>query len=76
MFEVRPGIKYIILIYILVSLFIYKIKPDLIFKNEKMKQFGLGKNKTIFSFHTILIFIAFLLFYIFELIWLRKNNFL
>ena len=56
MFEVRPGIKYIIIIYILLSMLIYKIKPELLFENEKMKQFGLGKIRLCFSFHTINIF--------------------
>lgn len=76
MFEVRNGIKYIVLLYILLAGIIYYIKPDIMFDKDNVKKFGLGYGKTVFSYQLVLIFIAFLLFYIFELMWLKKNNFL
>lgn len=43
-----------ILIYILFILGIYSLKPKFCFdKQGKMKQFGIGKNKTPFTFLTI-----------------------
>jgi len=50
----------IILLYLLaVMLVVYK-RPNIMFKNRKWKlrQFGLGRTKTLFSFHTILVFLA------------------
>ena len=76
MFEVRNGIKYLIFIYISISVGLYYLKPELMFDNDKVKKFGLGYGKTIFSYQLVLIFLAFILFYIFEIMWLRKNNFL
>ena len=52
------------------------MKPDIMFDKDNVKKFGLGYGKTVFSYQLVLIFIAFLLFYIFELMWLKKNNFL
>ena len=76
MFEVRNGIKYVILLYILISVVLYYMKPDIMFDKDNIKKFGLGYGKTVFSYQLVLIFVAFLLFYIFELMWLKKNNFL
>lgn len=76
MFEVRNGIKYLIIVYIALSLLIYYLKPELMFNNKSVKKFGLGYGKTVFSYQLVLIFLSFILFYIFEIVWLRKNNFL
>ena len=76
MFEVRNGIKYIIGIYLGISLLILYYKPIIIFNNNKTKKFGTGYKKTVFSYHIVLIFLAIILFYIFEVIWSKKNNFL
>ena len=76
MFEVRNGIKYLILIYLSISLIIYKLKPEIMFDRDSIKKFGIGYGKTVFSYQLVLIFLAFILFYIFEIVWLRKNNFL
>ena len=76
MFEVRNEIKYIIGIYLGISLLILYYKPTIIFNNNKTKKFGTGYKKTVFSYHIVLIFLAIILFYIFEVIWSKKNNFL
>ena len=76
MFEVRNGIKYLIIAYISISIAIYYLKPELMFDKNNVKKFGLGYGKTVFSYQLVLIFLAFILFYIFEIVWLRKNNFL
>ena len=76
MFEVRNGIKYIIIFYIIASVSLYYMKPNLMFDKNTVKKFGLGYGKTVFSYQLVLIFLAFIMFYIFELVWLRKNNFL
>ena len=72
----RNGIKYMIVIYSIIAILIYKLKPQLIFSKDKYKKFGVGPNKTIYNYHILLILLAFILFYIFEVMWLNKNNFL
>ena len=76
MFEVRNGVKYLIIIYLGISMMIWYYKPNIIFNNKNTKKFGTGYKKTIFSYHIVLIFLAIVLFYIFEIIWSKKNNFL
>ena len=76
MFEVRNGIKYLILIYLLISVIIWHYKPKIIFNEKNTKKFGTGYNKTVFSYHIVLIFLAITLFYIFEIVWSKKNNFI
>ena len=60
MFEVRNGIKYLIIVYIALSLLIYYLKPELMFNNKKKKKFGLGYGKTVFSYQLVLIFLSFI----------------
>ena len=76
MFEVRNGIKYLILIYLAISILIWYYKPKMIFNEKSTKNFGTGYNKTVFSYHIVLIFLALILFYIYEVIWSKRNNFL
>lgn len=76
MFEIRNGLNVLIFIYILSCLTIWYIKPAFMFSGSNMKAFGIGNGKTIFNFYIVNIFIALLLFYIFEIISLKKNNFL
>ena len=76
MFEVRNGLKYIILLYIAVAFIIYYLKPDIMFDKDKVKKFGIGYGKTVFSYQIVTLFISFILFYFYEVMWLRKNNFL
>ncbi len=76
MFEVRNGVKYLIILYLIISILIWYYKPKIIFNDEKTKKFGTGYKKTVFSYHIVLIFLAIILFYIFEIIWSKRNNFL
>ena len=76
MFEVRNGIKYLIFVYLGISLLLWYYKPAIIFDNNKTKIFGTGYKKTVFSYHIVIIFLAIILFYIFEVIKKKKNNFL
>lgn len=76
MLEMRNGIDKLIFFYILISLSIWYFKPNIMFDGDKIRQFGLGTNKTVFNFYIVNIFIAIILFYIFEIITLKKNNFL
>ena len=76
MFEIRSGINILILIYIISFFALWHYKPQIMFNGNKIKPFGIGPNKTIFNFHIVTIVGAILLFYIFEIIWQKKNNFL
>jgi len=76
MFEVRNGIPILIFFYILFCVGLWYIKPKLMFKNKKMKRFGVGSNKTVFNYQIVIIVSALILFYLFEIIWLKKNNFI
>ena len=46
------------------------------FNENQVKPHGLGKNKTLFSYQIVTIMIALILFYVFEIITAKKNNFL
>ena len=76
MLEIRNGISLLIFVYIMSSLFIWHMKPKLMFKDNKVIKFGIGKGKTIFNFYIVNIFVAIIMFYLFEIVWLKKNNFL
>ena len=41
MFEVRNGIKYLILIYLAISILIWYYKPKMIFNEKSTKNFGI-----------------------------------
>ena len=76
MFNVRSGLSLLIMTYISLCILLWCYKPKIMFNGNKIKQFGIGPNKTIFNFHIVTIVGAILLFYIFEIIWQKKNNFL
>ena len=77
MFSIRKDIHTIIFLYIIISLSIWYLKPKIMFTNNKtMKQFGLGTNKTVFNYQISVIVLALLIFYIYEIYWIKKNNFL
>ncbi len=76
MFEVRNGIHLLIVVYIIISLVIWHIKPNIMFRNDEMLPFGIGKDKSIFNYQIVIILLSILMFYIFEIIWLKRNNFL
>jgi hypothetical protein len=54
------------LIYILIIYILYEIKPEQLFINGKAKQFGVGKDKTLFPIYIISLIIS-----IFSLIYFR-----
>ena len=76
MFEVRNNIHLLIIMYVVICLAIWYAKPDIMFNNGEVKPHGLGKNKTLFSYQIVIIMIALIMFYIFEIIMAKKNNFL
>ena len=76
MFEVRNGIPILIFFYIIFCVGLWYVKPKLMFKNKKMKKFGVGSNKTVFNYQIVIIVSALILFYLFEIVWLKKNNFI
>ena len=76
MFEVRNNIHILIVTYIVICLAIWYAKPKLMFNENQVKPHGVGKNKTLFSYQIVTIMIALILFYVFEIITAKKNNFL
>jgi len=64
MFDFDENLKYIILLFLLSSYIVYQSKIKLIFNdnNNKLKQFGLGPNKTILPFWLLLLLIASLIY--------------
>tara|TARA_B110000444_G_C18673773_1_gene516489 strand:- start:61 stop:204 length:144 start_codon:yes stop_codon:yes gene_type:complete len=46
------------------------------FNEGEAKPFGIGKNKTVFSYQIAVILLAIIMFYIFEICMAKKNNFL
>lgn len=75
MLEIRKGINIVIFIYVIGFFALFYYKPKLMFDGDKIKKFGVGNNKTVFNFHIVSIISALLLFYIYEIVWQRKNNF-
>lgn len=75
MIEFRNSIPFLIIIYIFISYLIWNLKPKIMFQNGKMKQFGVGKNKSLFNYQIVIIFIAIFLFYFYEIYWVKINNY-
>jgi hypothetical protein len=76
MFQVRKGIHIVIFSYIVVCLIIWHYKPKIMFENNKIKKFGIGYDKTICNYQITIILLAIILFYIYEIYWMKKNNIL
>ena len=57
-----------IIIYVIIAILIYIIKPRLMFSNNKMIPFGIEKNSTILSYPVALIIIAITVYIISQLI--------
>ena len=47
-----------VLLFIIISLVIYTLKPEFMFKDNRIIPTGLGANKTIFSYPVIMMIIA------------------
>ena len=59
-------IKYSIVLYLIIAIFIWIKKPNLVFNdNGTVKEFGVGKNKTIFYYPIILVFLAIIIYILF-----------
>ena len=76
MFKMRSGLSLLIMTYICLCILLWTYKPSIMFKDNKPKEFGVGQNKSIFSYNISIIFIAIIMFYIFEIYWLKRNNFI
>lgn len=76
MFKTRKGISFLIIMYIIFCILIWYYKPNIMFKDGKVKEFGVGKNKSIFCYNIVILFLAIIMFYVFEIYWLKKNNFI
>jgi hypothetical protein len=67
-------LKYSVIAYLFIALVIWMKKPSIMFDSEKrIKNFGIGKNKTIFYYPIVLIIIAIFIFTIFNNIYLRQS---
>jgi hypothetical protein len=68
--------QYLIIIYIIVCLFLFFRRPMwLVDDNGNLKTFGTGSNKkTVFSYSTITLFLAILLYFVYNMIRLRRLN--
>ena len=75
MFEFRNGINIVVLIYVALFFTLYYYRPKIMFNGDKIKEFGVGQNKTVFNFHVVTLISGLLIFYIYEIVWQRKNNF-
>jgi hypothetical protein len=76
MFNVRSGLSLLIMTYICLCILLWCYKPKIMFNGNKVKPFGVGKHKSIFNYNVTIIFMAIIMFYIFEIYWLKKNNFI
>jgi hypothetical protein len=75
MLEIRNELHLVIFIYLLLGVLIWKMKPRIMFDNEgKMKQFGIGNKKSVFAFPMMVIILAIIIFYLFEIRMLYKAN--
>jgi len=58
MIQFTERIKYSVIIYLAISVFIWMQKPKLMFNNNNIKSFGIGVNKTIFYYPPVMIVLA------------------
>ena len=62
MVQFTDRIKYSIIIYLVISIFIWMQKPKLMFNNNNIKSFGIGVNKTIFYYPLVMIVLAIIIY--------------
>ena len=74
MITIRNTTKLMIFIYVIVALAIWYYKPAIIFSEDDTKRFGVGYNRTVFNYSIVLMFIAMIIFYLFEIVKSTKNN--
>ena len=68
--------QYLLLIYIVTCLFLFFKKPSWLIDNDgNLKSFGVGDDKkSVFSYSSITLFLAIIMFFIYNMIKLRKLN--
>ena len=58
--------EYSIVLYLIIAISIWIKKPDLLFnENGTVKEFGVGKNKTVFYYPILLVFLAIMIYILF-----------
>jgi hypothetical protein len=68
MFKIDSILQTTILLYIIICIFIYQIKPSFMFhKDGEFKQFGVGKDKTIYPFWLVTLIIGILIYLYFHI---------
>jgi hypothetical protein len=68
MFEIDSMLQTTLLSYIIISVVIYQLKPPFMFhKDGSFKQFGVGKNKTIFPFWLVTTILGILIYLYFRI---------
>ena len=65
MIQFTERIKYSLIIYLAISIFIWMQKPKLMFNNKNIKSFGIGVNKTIFYYPLVMIVLAIIIYSVF-----------
>jgi hypothetical protein len=68
--------QYLLLIYIVTCLFLFFKKPRWLIDNDgNLKSFGVGDDKkSVFSYSSITLFLSIIMFFIYNMIKLRKLN--
>ena len=63
MVQFTERIKYSVIIYLVISIFIWMQKPKLMFNNNNnIRSFGIGVNKTIFYYPLVMIVFAIIIY--------------
>jgi hypothetical protein len=67
-------VKISILIYLLVTCIVYKIKPPIMFEKNKLKEFGVGSTQTLLSFPVFSMMSAIGIYYIFTMLCINYSK--
>lgn len=68
MFKIDSILQTTLLLYIIISVFIYQMKPPVMFHEDgQFKQFGVGKDKTIYPFWLVTLIIGILIYLYFHI---------
>ena len=74
MFSYDEYLKYSVVIFLTISIYIWFKKPRIFFDNEgNIKSFGVGNDKTVFYYPFILIVLSIVLYFVFYSFYLRKS---
>ena len=67
-------LKFTIITYLFISIIIWIKKPRLIFNDKSnLKQFGIGKSKTIFYYPFVIIVLSIIIYFIYFSLYLRNG---